>query len=90
MKMMTFGEALRLLKEKKRVRRMSWKDGEYLYLVNSSEFKVNRKPLMGLYQEGTKIKYRAHIDKDDGNGVCVPYCFSQEDILEEDWELLTN
>ena len=57
----------------------------FLFLVQGSQFKVNRPPLLGIYQEGTKINYRPHIDMKTVNGEIVPWVASQSDLLEEDW-----
>ena len=84
---MTFGEALRLLKEGKRVRRKNWNgEGAFLFLVPGSTFEVNRPPLLGIYPEGTEIQYHAHIDMKTAQGYVIPWLASQADLLEEDWE----
>lgn len=84
----TFGEALALLKDGKRVARLGWNGkGMFLFLVNGSHFKVNRPPLLGIYPEGTEISYRPHIDMRTANGEIVPWVASQSDLIEEDWVL---
>ena len=83
---MPFSEALRLLKEGKRVRRLSWKEIEFIFLVNSSSFKVSRPPLLGIYEEGTEVSYHSHIDAKTVAGYVVPWGATQADLLEEDWE----
>jgi len=88
---MTFGEALRLLKEGKKVRRKNWNGKDmFLFLVPGSTFKVNRPPLLGIYPEGTEIQYHAHIDMKTAQGYIIPWLASQADILEEDWEEVPN
>ena len=57
----------------------------FLFLVQGSQFKVNRPPLLGIYPEGTEINYRPHIDMKTVNGEIVPWVASQSDLLEEDW-----
>jgi hypothetical protein len=85
---MTFGEALRLIKEGKKVRRKNWNGKNmFIFLVPSSTFKVNRPPLLGIYQEGEEVQYHAHIDMKTAQGYVIPWLASQADLLEEDWEI---
>lgn len=83
---MNFGEALELVKNGKLVARENWNGkGMYVFLVNGSQFKVNRPPLLGIFPEGTGIDYRSHIDMKTADGSIVPWVASQTDILAEDW-----
>lgn len=83
---MDFGQAVRLLKQGKRLTRDGWNGkGMFLFLVPGSHFKVNRPPLLGIYPEGTGIDYRPHIDMKTAQGDVVPWVASQSDILAEDW-----
>ncbi len=80
-----FSRALELIKEGKRVGRTEWKNARFVFLVEGSQFKVNRAPLLGIYPEGTEITYRSHIDMcgaDESIGTWSP---SMVDILAEDW-----
>ena len=62
-KCMNFGQAIVELKRGKKVARDGWNGkGMFIFLVSGSTFKVNRKPLLGIYQEGTEITYQPHID----------------------------
>lgn len=84
---MNFGEALDLLKQGGRVARKGWNGkGMFLFLVPGSEFIVNRPPLLGIYPDGTKIQYHAHIDIKTTGGYVVPWLASQADMLSDDWE----
>lgn len=86
---MDFGQALRLLKQGKRVAREGWNGkGMFLFLVPGSHFKVNRPPLLGIYPEGTGIDYHAHIDMKTAQGDVVPWVASQSDLLSEDWRVV--
>lgn len=86
---MTFGQALEALKAGQRVARAGWNGkGMFLFLVPGSTFQVNRPPLLGIYPEGTEIKYHAHIDMKTATGEVVPWLCSQTDALAEDWEVL--
>lgn len=84
---MDFSTALRALKVGKRVARAGWNGkGMFLFLVPGSRFKVNRPPLLGIYEEGTEINYHAHIDMKTAQGYVVPWLASQADLLAEDWQ----
>lgn len=84
-----FGYALKMLREGNKVARSGWNGKNmFLYLVEGSTFKVNRKPLLGIYEEGTEINYRAHIDMKDAEGKCVPWLASQTDLLATDWIII--
>lgn len=84
---MDFGQAIRLLKQGKKVARgEGWNGkGMFLFLVPGSTFKVNRAPLLGIYPEGTSIDYQPHIDMKTANNTIVPWLSSQSDMLAEDW-----
>lgn len=82
-----FGEALAQLKIGKKVARSGWNGkGMFIFLVQGSQFEVNRPPLLGIYPAGTIINYHAHIDMRTADGTIVPWLASQTDILANDWE----
>jgi len=84
--LMTFGDALFLLKQGGKVARIGWNGkGMFLFLVPGSVFKVNRPPLLGIYPEGTEINYCPHVDMKTADGKIVPWLASQTDVLAEDW-----
>ena len=81
-----FEGALFMIKKGKKVARKGWNGkGMFLFLVQGSTFKVNRPPLLGIYEEGTEINYHAHIDMKTADGYVVPWLASQTDILATDW-----
>lgn len=83
---MDFGHALAALKAGHKVSRRGWNGRDmFLFLVPGSTFKVNRAPLLGIYPEGTEIKYRPHIDMKTVNGEIVTWVASQSDLIENDW-----
>ena len=83
---MNLGQAIEVLKTGNKVTRVGWNGKDmFLFLVQGSQFKVNRPPLLGIYPEGTEINYRPHIDMKTVNGEIVPWVASQSDLLEEDW-----
>ena len=83
---MTFGHAVELMKAGHKVARQGWNGkGMFLFLVDGSTFKVNRPPLLGIFEEGTEIVYRPHIDMKAANGDIGTWVASQSDIIESDW-----
>ena len=86
---LTFGEALRALKQGKKLSRRGWNGpDQFVFLVPGSTFTVNRPPLLGIYPEGTSIDYHAHVDLRNQQGQIVPWQPSQGDLLQEDWEIV--
>jgi hypothetical protein len=92
---MDFSQALVLIKEGKKLTRTNWngnKLGEgkpmFVYLVNGSQFVVNRAPLNVIYPEGTEITYRPHIDLCAADGTCGVWSISNNDALADDWEII--
>lgn len=89
--MFDFSEALRYIKEGKKVARSGWNGKRmFVFLVPGSEFFVNRPPLLGIYPEGTKIQYHAHIDMKTAQGYVVPWLANQADLLATDWEIVVD
>ncbi len=84
---MDFSEALKLLKQGKKVKRKSW-NKQFIYLVSGSTFTVNRKPLNEFFEEGTKVSYNSHIDACFDDGTLGVFTLSHRDIFAEDWELV--
>ena len=88
---MNFSEALRHIKEGRRVCREGWNGkGMFIFLVPGSTFQVSRHPLLGIYPEGTTIEYHAHVDMKTADGKIVPWLCSQTDMLAEDWQVLAT
>lgn len=86
---MDFGQALSGLKQGAKVSRSGWNGkGMFLFLVPGSTFKVNRPPLLGIYEEGTEINYCPHIDMKTADGKIVPWLASQTDVLADDWGIV--
>ena len=83
------GWAVTQLRNGMRVGRAGWNGkGMFLYLVDGSQFVVNRAPLLGIYPAGTEIAYREHVDMRTAQGECVPWVCSQSDLLATDWDLV--
>ena len=86
--MFTFSIALERLKSGDKVQRVGWNGkGMFIFLVNGSTFIVNRPPLLGIYPEGTEVRYHAHVDMKTADGMVVPWLCSQTDMLAEDWQI---
>lgn len=83
---MSFGMAIEAMKRGYKVARTGWNgSGMFAYLVQGSEFKVNREPLLSIYPEGTDIKYRPHIDLKTADGSIATWSPSGSDALADDW-----
>jgi hypothetical protein len=86
---MNFGSALVLIKKGAKLTRKGWNGREmFVFLVPGSSFEVNRKPLLGIYPEGTTVKYQPHIDMKTVSGSIVPWIASQSDLLATDWSIV--
>lgn len=84
--MLDFSDALRLIKEGKRVARSGWNGrGMFVFLVPGSKFQVNREPLLSILGEGTFVDYHGHVDMRTAGGQIVPWLCSQTDLLATDW-----
>ena len=80
-----FGWAVDEIKSGVKMRRLHWDKNEFVFLVPGSNFKVNRAPLLGIYEEGTEITYQPHIDKCQSNGTITTWNPNNEEILAMDW-----
>lgn len=65
--------------------RQNWPDEEFVFMVQGSQFQVNRAPLNQIFPEGTVIDYQPHLDKRLSNGQIMTWTPSQEDLFAEDW-----
>ena len=82
-----FDYAINQLKLGNKVARKSW-NNMFIFLVPGSNFKVNRAPLLGIYEEGTEINYQPHIDMKTADDTIVPWLCSQSDMLAEDYYII--
>ena len=83
---MDFSAALLAVKDGDKVARRGW-DGKdmFIFLVDGSEFEVNRAPLDKIYPVGTKVTYRPHVDMRAADGTIGVWIASQTDMLADDW-----
>lgn len=86
---MNFSEALEKIKLGKLLKREGWngKD-QFVFMVVGSQFKVNRPPLLGIFEEGKDIVYRPHIDMKYQDGSIGVWLASMGDIMADDWVCL--
>jgi hypothetical protein len=85
---MNFSEALERIKNGDKAYREGWNGKDmFVYLVEGSQFVVNRAPLNKIYPEGTEINYRPHIDLKAADGTCGVWSPSNSDVLAEDWRI---
>lgn len=83
---MKFEEALPLIKAGHRLARDGWNGkGMFVFLVNGSNFAVNREPLLSMFGHGTEITYRPHIDLAAADGTIGVWQPSMGDVLGDDW-----
>lgn len=95
---MNFSEALELIKQGKKLQRTTWNTFAqpdwnanarvFVYLVHGSKFTVNRPPLNAMFEEGTEVTYRPHIDCKARDGSCGTWTPNDSDLMAEDWEIL--
>lgn len=89
---MTFGDALKALKEGKAVARAGWNGkGMFLVLQNGSTVDGNtmRNELAKTYYGDNIVKVQAHIDMKAADGTyVVGWLASQTDMLAEDWDIV--
>lgn len=84
-------EAKELMKMGYKIKHIHWVNSFLIY-VPGSTFKVNRPPLLGIFEEGTEVKYREHIDLVQINPTTYEievkvYPISQNDVFEEEWKI---
>jgi Protein of unknown function (DUF2829) len=86
---MSFGLAIEAMKKGYKVARQGWNGkGMFLFLVQGSQFEVNRAPLLGIYPAGTVVNYQPHIDMKTAQDTVVPWLASQSDVLADDWVIV--
>lgn len=86
---MNFSEALNAVKGGAKITRTGWNGkGMFVFMVNGSEFKVSRPPLLGIFEEGTDVTYRPHLDMQYADGSIGVWLASHGDMFGEDWEIV--
>ncbi|MET7335864.1 DUF2829 domain-containing protein [Nonomuraea sp. NPDC005650] len=91
---LSFGEALELLKSGERLTRAGWNGrGMWLFLVPGSTLTVQAgRPLGEAAPDlvGQTVEYRPHIDMKTVDGQIVPWVASQSDLLADDWLIVVD
>ena len=86
---MTFGHAIELLKEGRRITRAGWNGkGMWLYYVPAAVYKAQTPAARG--QFGENVPYRAYIAMKTVDNDVVPWLASQSDVLAEDWMVVED
>lgn len=70
--------------------RAEWKNAKGIFLVDGSQFVVNRAPLLGIFPEGTEVTYRPHVDMIGANGSVGTWAPSMVDLMTDDWYEVTD
>lgn len=87
---MSFSEALTLVKEGKKLSRRGWNGKDmFIFKVDGSKFTVNRPPLNTMFPEGTEVEYRPHIDMKYADGSIGVWLASHGDMFGEDWFIVS-
>ncbi|MBL4768102.1 MAG: DUF2829 domain-containing protein, partial [Rhodobacteraceae bacterium] len=85
-----FGRALEALETGHRCYREGWHGKDmFVFLVNGSNFKVNREPLLSILGDGTEVNYNPHIDIKQPSGDISTWVPSIGDALAKDWRITT-
>jgi len=88
---MTFSEAIDACKQGALISRRGWNGKDmFVFLVDGSNFVVNRAPLLGIFEEGTPIKYRPHFDMKYADGSIGVWLASHGDMNEDDWFVVAD
>lgn len=86
---MNFGLAYEAMRKGFKVARAGWNGKNmFIFIVPGSVFQVNRPPLLGIYPEGTTIKYHSHVDMKTADDQVVPWLCSQTDMAADDWQIV--
>lgn len=86
---MDFGDAIRALKQGKKVARAGWNGkGMFVYLVPAASYPVQTGAAKSYYGEGSMVPYNAYLalkGTDEAVSTWAPSC---NDTLAEDWTVV--
>lgn len=86
---MDFGNAIRALKDGKRVERVGWNGkGMFLYYVPEGAYPARTEVAKKEWGEDALVPYQAYIAMKTVQGTVVPWLASQTDMLAEDWSII--
>ena len=82
---MKFAQAIEAVLDGSYIRREGDETIQKIFLVNGSQFQVNRAPLNVIFAEGTVVNYRPHVDCIYSDGTVGVWTPSQLDLFATDW-----
>ena len=84
-----FGEALRLLKQGKKVARKGWNGkGQFVYYVPADRYPAKTDAAKSVMDKDGKVSYRAYLALKTAQGDIATWGPSISDGLAEDWEVV--
>lgn len=84
-----FGEALRLLKQGKKVARKGWNGkGQFVYYVPADRYVAKTEAAKSVMDKDGKVSYRAYLALKTAQGDIATWVPSISDCLAEDWEVV--
>jgi hypothetical protein len=84
---LSFGHALMVLQDGKKVARSGWNGkGMFLYHVPANSYPAQTEAAKGVF--GDTVPYGAYIAMKTAQGNVVPWLASQTDVLANDWQLV--
>lgn len=83
-----FGEALKLLKQGKKVARKGWNGkGQFVYYVPADRYPAKTEAAKSIADKDGKVSYRAYLALKTAQGDIATWVPSISDCLAEDWEI---
>ena len=87
--LMNFGEAIKALKEGKKVARQGWNGkGMFLYYVSEGQYPVKMDVAKEIADAKGMVSYGAYAALKSANGQVYPWNASQADMFAEDWMIV--
>ena len=84
-----FGEALKLLKQGKKVARKGWNGkGQFVYYVPADRYVAKTDAAKSVMDKDGKVNYRAYLALKTAQGDIATWVPSVSDCLAEDWEVV--
>ena len=84
-----FGEALRLLKQGKKVARKGWNGkGQFVYYIPADRYPAKTDAAKSVMDKDGKVSYRAYLALKTAQGDIATWVPSISDCLAEDWEVV--
>lgn len=88
-KNLTFGEAAKLLKEGKAVRRKGWNGkNQFIYYVPASRYKAMTDIAKSIMDEDGFVSYAAYLAIRTESGIVAIWSPVLTDVLADDWEIV--